>query len=69
MRTLRTLALLVFFVAPPAACHSNAARSEVPCTCGQPAADIEGCAHDACLGGHRNPDNADCVCGTLTIPK
>jgi hypothetical protein len=32
-------------------------------------ADVEGCAHHACLSGHRNPDNPDCVCGTLTIPK
>jgi len=68
MKVIRTLALLSLCVTAPA-CHSTSAHDEVPCICGQPAADIEGCAHHACLSGHRNPDNPDCVCGTLTIPK
>jgi hypothetical protein len=68
MKLPRTLALLVLCFVPPA-CRSTAAHGEVPCTCGQPAADIEGCAHSACVKGQRNPDNPDCVCGTLSIPK
>ena len=67
MKLLRTLALS--FLVLPLACHSNAPRADVPCTCRQRAADIEGCAHAPCLSGHRNPDNPDCVCGSLTIPK
>jgi len=68
MKSLRTLALLVSCVLP-LACHSTPARTEVPCVCGQPAADFEGCAHHKCVKGERNADNPDCVCGTLTIPK
>jgi len=68
-RTLR-LALLVPFLAVPLACRaSGAAASEVPCTCGEPETALVGCAHDACLKGERNPDNVDCVCGTLSISK
>lgn len=63
------LLVLVSICAVPLACHSSPARHEVPCVCGQPAADIEGCAHHACLQGKRNPDNPDCVCGSLSIPK
>jgi hypothetical protein len=68
MKTLRLLVLLAL-AAVPLACRSGGTREEVPCTCGQPAADIEGCAHATCLQGKRNPDNADCVCGSLTIDK
>ena len=50
-------------------CRSGAARDEVPCTCGDPVADLEGCAHAQCLQGKLNPDNPSCVCGTLSIPK
>jgi hypothetical protein len=53
----------------PLGCRSGGSRDEVPCTCGTPVADIEGCAHHACVKGMRNPDNPDCVCGTLSIPK
>jgi hypothetical protein len=68
MKLLRTLALFSLCLTA-AACRSNAARHQVPCICGQPAADIEGCAHSACLKGKRNPENPDCVCGSLSIPK
>lgn len=53
---------------------STSARSSsksdvaVPCHCGTPLGDIEGCAHPACLAGKNNPDNPDCVCGTIEIP-
>ena len=65
---LRPLVLLALCVVP-LACRSSGASAEVPCTCGQPAADIEGCAHAACLRGQRNPANPDCVCGPLTIAQ
>ncbi len=67
MKLLRTVALVLCFV--PLSCRSTAPREEVPCTCGTAEADIEGCAHPLCLNGERNPDNIDCVCGTLSIPK
>jgi hypothetical protein len=72
MKLLQTLAVLVFCVVPLAcrsADKSHDASHSAPCTCGQPEADMEGCAHDACMHGQRNPANPDCVCGTLSIPK
>ena len=62
----------LFFLAlilMPFACRGAEAANDIPCTCGQPATDIEGCAHPNCLAGERNPDNPDCVCGTLSIPS
>lgn len=55
-----------------AACGSNAPKvdhSDVPCICGTDEALIDGCAHPLCLADHRNPDNPDCVCGTLTFEE
>lgn len=53
------------------ACKSTSSTSansaEIPCTCGQPDADFEGCACPSCSNGVRNPDNPDCVCGPLNI--
>jgi hypothetical protein len=37
----------------------------IPCTCGQPGTDWDGCAHSDCIVGVRNADNPDCVCGPL----
>jgi len=68
MNAIRLLVLLAL-CAWPLACRSSAPRDEVPCTCGTPEADMRGCAHSLCLQGQRNPDNPDCVCGTLTLPK
>ena len=68
MKIVSSIALLAFCVLP-LACRSTESKAAVPCTCGQPEADIEGCAHDACAHGKRNPENPDCVCGTLSIPK
>jgi hypothetical protein len=56
-------------------CRSSSGSSgskgaaEVPCICGTPQGDLEGCAHRTCLEGETNPDNPDCVCGKLSIPK
>lgn len=51
-------------------CKSNEPEvdlSSVPCTCGQPIAQIEGCAHPTCVSGERNPDNPDCLCAPLDL--
>lgn len=51
------------------ACHSTSSAADVPCICGTPEADLQGCPHRTCLAGQRNPDNAACVCGGLTLPR
>jgi hypothetical protein len=59
MKSLRMLALSAVCLLP-LACRSTAAEGDEV---------IEGCAHEACLHGERNPDNPDCVCGSLKIPR
>ena len=46
---------------------SPAHSPALPCTCGTLEADLEGCAHSRCLAGEKNPENPDCVCGTLSL--
>ncbi len=53
----------------PLACKSSSGSADVPCTCGSPEADLDGCAHALCVAGKHNPDNPDCVCGTLSLPR
>ena len=58
------------FLALGGACEStdDAATSEVaelPCTCGTDDAAFHGCAHTLCVAGQTNPDNPDCVCGSI----
>lgn len=67
----RLLSLLLWscLATIPLACKSSRPSAEVPCSCGTPQSDIEGCAHATCLAGKTNPDNPDCVCGALSIPK
>jgi hypothetical protein len=68
MKLLRIVALLL--CAAPVSCKSpSPSYADLPCTCGQAAADFEGCTHPKCAKGERNPDNPDCVCGSLSIPK
>jgi hypothetical protein len=45
----------------------SSAKTTIPCTCGTPEAQMEGCANPICLSGKTNPDNPNCVCGSLTI--
>ena len=60
--------LLIVLSSLSFACTSTAASDEnIPCTCGQPEADIDGCAHALCLAGKSNPENPDCVCGALSL--
>ena len=73
MRTLLQRLLVPALVVLPLAalgCRSGGgSAANIPCTCGTPEADLEGCAHPTCLAGKTNPDNPDCVCGSLSIPK
>ncbi|MFN0241765.1 MAG: hypothetical protein ACKVWV_02650 [Planctomycetota bacterium] len=50
----------------PLGCRSTSEAS-VPCTCGQPTTNLEGCAHSKCVAGETNTDNPSCVCGTLQL--
>jgi hypothetical protein len=68
MKNLRARWLLALLLLP-LACKSSTPAEDIPCTCGTPEADIEGCAHALCLAGKTNPENPDCVCGGLSIPK
>lgn len=67
MKTLSTLLFAAVLTALPSSCKSSPA-AEVPCRCGTPMADLEGCAHASCVKGEANPDNPECVCGKLDIP-
>jgi hypothetical protein len=51
------------------ACRSNPESEGVECICGQPIADVQGCPHPACASGESNPDNPECVCGTLSLDR
>lgn len=67
---LHVLLLAALLLPLATACSStSASQAEVPCRCGTPLGDLEGCAHPLCLDGRSNPDNPDCVCGTLEIPR
>ncbi len=68
MKAVRSFVLLVTCVVP-LSCRSNSSQHDAPCICGEPAANIEGCGHHMCVNGARNPDNPECVCGPLSIPK
>ena len=70
MKTLSAVLLAALLVALPSSCKSSGSddAAAVPCRCGTAEADLEGCAHAACRAGRTNPDNPDCVCGTLDIP-
>jgi len=66
---LSTALVAALLLALPMACKSSSSSSaDVPCRCGTPIGDLEGCAHPSCMAGKNNPDNPDCVCGTIEIP-
>lgn len=67
MKRLSTILLLTALASLTAACKSSSNSEELPCTCGTPDADVEGCAHASCMAGKTNPDNPQCVCGTLSL--
>lgn len=68
MKRLLPLFLACAFVLP-LACRSSAPAHDLPCICGTPEADMQGCPNSTCAHGKRNPDNPDCVCGSLSIPR
>lgn len=68
MKTLLILAAALLLTLG-AACKSSSANADIPCRCGTPMADLEGCAHPACVAGKSNPDNPQCVCGQIEIPQ
>ena len=66
MKILSALFVAALLVVPPTSCKSP--ERDLPCTCGTPEGDMEGCTHPQCRDGHANPDNPKCVCGTIEIP-
>ena len=60
--------LLLAALLLPFAAGCKSTRAEAPCHCGTAMGDLEGCAHPLCRAGKNNPENPDCVCGTLEIP-
>jgi hypothetical protein len=68
MKTIACLSLLLLAALPFSSCKSPSSE-DVPCTCGTPMGDLEGCGHASCRDGKSNPDNPQCVCGNLEIPN
>jgi len=66
MKTLTAVLLAALLMALPSSCKSP--QADIPCRCGTPLADMEGCEHSLCREGKTNPDNPNCVCGKLDIP-
>ena len=69
MKTLSLLLVAALLVAIPSSCKSSSQTANIPCVCGTPEGDLEGCEHPICREGKTNPDNPKCVCGTLEIPN
>ena len=73
MTRTRLFCALLLSTAALVGCRSNDASStadvDFPCICGTPEGAISCCLHPQCMSGEGNPDNADCVCGTLTLPE
>jgi hypothetical protein len=71
MKILTSLLLAASFLALPLACKSSSSSSaaDIPCTCGTPMGDLEGCANPLCMSGKNNPANPKCVCGKIDIPN
>ena len=68
MKLFPALLVAALLVALPSSCKSNN-LDRLPCTCGTALGDMEGCEHPLCRDGKQNPDNPNCVCGTLEIPN
>jgi hypothetical protein len=58
--------ITVVGLALAAAC-STPKDEYVECICGTPEEAIYGCPYSRCARGEGNPDNPDCVCGTLSL--
>ncbi len=68
MKTLSALLLSTVLLALPSACRSTP-QHDVPCVCGTALGDLEGCENSYCRDGKTNPDNPNCVCGSIEVPK
>lgn len=78
IRFLAILAIPLFLLALPACSVEEettatpdsatiaADAEEAECICGTTRGDLIGCPHPRCDAGKNNPDNDDCVCGSLT---
>ena len=71
MRTHYVSSLLLTLALFATGCRTNDHRQEIdfPCTCGTPEAALEACLHPLCAIDKANPDNPDCNCGALNIPR
>ena len=69
MKILSVLFAATLLVALPASCKSSEKAPDLPCQCGTPMGDLEGCQHSTCRNGKQNPENPKCVCGTIEIPS
>jgi hypothetical protein len=67
MKTLSVLFLLTFALAGCRSDGSGQESTDFPCICGTPEAAMKCCLHPLCLSGEGNPENPDCVCGTISI--
>ncbi len=67
MKLSRTLALAGFLFL--GACASTGDAKTPPCTCGTLATAVSGCHHPLCAAGKTNPDNINCHCGPISVPK
>ena len=69
MKTLSALFATALLLALPTSCTSTDKAPDLPCECGTPMGDLEGCQHPACRDGKQNPQNPKCVCGNIEIPS
>ena len=61
------LAVLLVFGAcgSPKQSTPEGMQASPACICGTPSAAMNGCPHTLCISGKTNPENPECVCGTL----
>ena len=73
MFTMKIFPVLLLSLVALVGCRSDdsdkAPDTNYPCICGTPEASVKQCLHPLCLNGEGNPDNPDCVCGTLSIDE
>ncbi len=69
MRTLYASSLLLTLALFATSCRTQDHRQEIefPCICGTSEAALEACLHTLCVNDESNPDNPDCICGSLNI--
>ena len=63
------IALLVATSACKSTEHTSFTDDTLPCICGTPEADFDGCHCTDCCHGDGSSENPDCVCGPLAFEK